>query len=312
MKRCTAALLIVLSVCTTVSSQGWNKIDFPSTDKITGAYFVHPDTGYLVTSEGKCYRTFNAGGLWENFQVTFDGTLEDLYFFNADTGFVCGQAGALYVTYDAGYTWENKSFDDTSAWLFDMEMFSQSHGMAIGLKADKDSRFGGFALRTTDGGKNWKSQKSLGMGYSRILTGADSTVYLVSFGRLHVSRDFGRKWESRVTHEGSPARTLAVHGKTMVLAGMGGTIYYSHDRGQAWSPSQQDENKLFLAAVMVNGSVGFVGGINPTILRTADGGRTWNEELLAISPFQVHDLFLIGNRIYAVGSEGNIIYKEVR
>ena len=312
MKRCTIALLIVLSIGTTVFSQGWNKVDFPSTEKITGACFVHPDTGYVVTSEGKCYRTFDAGRLWEGFDVTFGRTLEDLYFFNADTGFVCGQAGALYVTYDAGYTWEDMSFDDTTAWLFDVEMFSQSHGMAIGLKADKDSRFGGFALRTTDGGKSWKSQKSLGMGYSRILIGADSTVYLVSFGRLHVSRDLGKKWESRVTHEGSPARTLAAHGKTMVLAGMAGTIYYSHDRGQTWSPSQQSDEKLFLAAVMVNDSVGFIGGINTTILRTADGGRTWNEELMVVSPFQVHDMLLTGNRLYAVGSGGNIIYKEVR
>ena len=312
MKRCAATLLILLITCTTVSSQGWNKIDFPSTEKLTGVFFVHPDTGYVVTSGGKCYRTFDAGKLWEGFDVTYGRTLEDLFFFNADTGFVCGQAAALYVTYDAGYTWEDKSFEDTSAWLFDMEMFSQNHGMAIGLKPEGDNRFGGFAVRTTDGGKTWKSQKSLGMGYSRILTGADSTVYLVSFGRLHISHDFGKKWETRVTYDGSPARTLAVHDKTMVLAGMGGTIYYSHDQGQNWSPSQQDVNKLFLTAVMVNDSVGYTGGINTTILRTADGGRTWNEELLAVSAFQVHDLFLIGNRLYAVGSGGNIIYKEVR
>lgn len=312
MKRCAATLLILLITCTTVSSQGWNKVDFPSTEKLTGAFFVHPDTGYVIASGGKCYRTFDAGKLWEGFDVTYDRALEDLYFFNADTGFVCGQAGALYVTYDAGYTWENKSFDDSTVWFFDMEMFSRSHGMAIGLKSDGDNRFGGFAVRTTDGGKTWKSQKSLGIGYSRILSGADSTVYLVSFSRLHVSNDFGRKWESRTTHDGNPARTLAVHDKTMVLAGMGGTIYYSHDKGLTWFPSQQDIDKLFLTAVMVNDSVGYIGGINTTILRTADGGRTWNEELLAVSTFAVHDLFLIGHRLYAVGSDGNVIYKEVR
>jgi len=62
---------------------------------------------------------------------------------------------------------------------------------------------------------------------------------------------------------------------------------------------------------MADDTVGYLAGVNALMLKTTDGGRTWGQELLAKS-FNVLAMELVGDRLYAAGSEGSIIYKVVK
>jgi len=42
-----------------------------------------------------------------------------------------------------------------------------------------------------------------------------------------------------------------------------------------------------------------------------DGGKSWSKELLPVT-FHIYDLYLANKKLFAVGSEGKIIYKIVK
>lgn len=308
--RITISVLFSL-LSSLAAGQGWEAVDFPLEENITGICFVHPDTGFVVTVTGKCARTHDAGKTWKVFQVVGAIPLEDVSFINSKLGVVCGRNGALYRTVDGGSTWENKSLKDTIPWFFDVEMFNAKTGLVIGMTRDSASPFGGLAYRTTDGGATWKKQKLSGLGYSEILYRPGGPVYLLAFGQLLHSDDFGKSWESAKTVEGTMARTFSIFGRTGILAGLQGMGAYSSDSGKTWAKLDRRSDRIYIAAELVDEKVGYIGGTKATIMRTADGGRTWRQELMAKS-FDVLDMCLIGDRLYAVGSDEGIIFKKVK
>jgi photosystem II stability/assembly factor-like uncharacterized protein len=311
MRNCYIIGLLLLTVSSSVVGQGWVAVDFPLEENITGICFVHPDTGFAVTDKGYCARTYDAGKTWKVLSVASDTHLEDVSFVNGSLGVVCGRRGGLYRTLDGGATWENKSLKDTLPWFGDVEMFNAKTGLVIGMTRDSLSPFGSLIYRTVDGGATWKKQQPLGSGNSEILYRSGGPVYLLSFGQLHISHDLGRSWQSIRTVNGALARTLSILGKTGILAGPNGMYAYSSDTGQTWTASDRPANKVYIAAELVDEQVGYIGGAPATVMRTADGGQTWDQEVMARS-FDVLDMCLIGDRLYAVGSNGGMIYKKVR
>ncbi len=62
---------------------------------------------------------------------------------------------------------------------------------------------------------------------------------------------------------------------------------------------------------MIDENTGYIGGTKASIFKTTDGGRNWNQELMAKS-FDVFALCIIGDWLWAVGADGGIIRKKVR
>jgi photosystem II stability/assembly factor-like uncharacterized protein len=305
-------VILALSIlCSSAASQDWKIVSSPTEDNITGICSVHPDTFFIVTSKGNCARTYDGGKSWQVAQVAAGIHLEDVSFADSKLGVVCGRSGVLYRTVDGGATWESKSLKDTIPWFIDVEMFDAQTGLVIGMTRDSASPLRGLALRTTDSGLTWNKQKPLGLGYAEILYNRGGPVYLLSFGQLHSSDDFGKRWKSAKTVDGLAARTVSIFGKTGLLAGPNGMCAFSSDTGQTWTKLDQWSEKIYIAAEMIDEEVGYIGGANATVMRTADGGHTWKAELMARS-FDVLDMCLIGDRLFAVGSNGGIIAKKVK
>jgi photosystem II stability/assembly factor-like uncharacterized protein len=308
-------LIILTALClllsSGVSAQGWQALEFPLQERLTGICFVHPDTGFVVTDSGKCVRTYDAGRSWEVVQVADGVQLEDVSFANSRIGVVCGRTGSLYRSIDGGSTWEDKSLADTMFWFSDVEMFNDDTGLAVGLTRDSLSPYKSLAYRTTDGGATWKKQEPVGLGYSEILYRPGGPVYLLSFGRLHISHDLGKSWQTVKTVEDLVPRTLSIKGATGILAGPNGMYAYSSDSGKTWTSPSQWSARVYVGAELIDEHVGYIAGSPEIIMRTANGGHTWSRELTAKS-FNVLDLCLIGDRLYAVGWDGGIIYKKVK
>lgn len=311
MRKILTLLTVQFLILSTLSAQDWNSIDFPNNENITGIFFVHPDTGFAITNRGKFARTYDKGSTWDMTDITKGIPLEDLHFLNSKTGFVCGHNGGIYTTNDGGYTWENKSINSKVARLFDIQMFDNETGLTIGLTNEGENKWQGISFRTTNGGKSWEKEPPLGLGYSEIYQENKSPAYYLSFGKIHTSIDKGENWATTKTHDGGPARTLSFYNRFGILAGPAGIIYYTNDGGASWYPAQQDEKKIFVSSQMVSATIAYIGGIQTEVMISIDGGRTWTDEVLPKS-FDVLDFYLVGARLYACGTNGNLLYKIVK
>ena len=309
-KIITLITLMFLCAVSAIQAQGWNTVNFPVEENINGAYFVNADTVFFVTNRGKLIRSFDQMQSFDTFTPVPGIALEDVYFFNSDEGFICGANGTLMKTTDGGYTFQQINLGDTISWFFDVEMFDKNHGLVIGMANKAESPYGGSIYRTTDGGKVWKKVKPFGLGLSEIGY-YNNKILVQSFGRMNYSTDFGETWQSDSTVAGKPGRAFSISQKNGVLCGMGGMCAYTRDGGKHWTSNYQDSTKVFIEAQMINDNEGFSGGARSFIKKTNDGGRTWSDELMAKS-FDVYDLVLVGDRLYALGTAGGVIWKKVK
>jgi photosystem II stability/assembly factor-like uncharacterized protein len=204
------------------------------------------DSGFksiiIATSDGGTY--------WTTQYLTTVGNrgLEAVAFANADHGWAVGDAGLILATTDGGATW-NRQSSPTRLALADVVCTDATHAWALPFSGDNP----GTILATTDGGATWKLQHT-----GKVQTrGVNSMAFVDS-----------------------------MHGW---VVGFGGVILATTDGGNSWKP-QRSGTKADLAAVAFADAthglaVGnrFVGADpmsdtfkGSTILRTTDGGATWN------------------------------------
>ena len=301
--------LLITATCS-IQAQNWNALNFPLEEDISGVSFVGTDTAFFVTNKGKLIRTFDKLQSFDSFNPAPGISLEDVSFLNSEIGFICGSKGTFMKTTDGGYTFEKINITDSIPWFFDVEMFDDKHGLLIGMSRDPKSPFSGLSFRTSDGGKNWVKVKPYGIGLSEIGY-YDNTIKVQSFGRLNSSTDFGKTWKSDSTVTGNPGRAFSFYKNSGILCGLKGLCAFTNDGGKTWFPAEQNTQKMFIAAQMVSNTDGYIGGTKSTLLKTIDGGKSWNPELMAKS-FDVYDLILVNDRLYAVGTGGGIIWKKVK
>jgi Photosynthesis system II assembly factor YCF48 len=303
------ALLLLLTG--QVFSQEWKKIPFPIPHDLPGVCFISKDTGFVCTVKGSVARTLNGGVEWKSREISYGNPLEDVCFYDIKFGVVCGRRGALFLTRDGGITWENHSLKDTIPALVDVEFFTPAIGMAVGIALDTLGRANPVALRTVDSGHTWVPIKTVGLGYSELFYREGTPVFLQSMGYLFSSKDLGKSWSSVPTVDGQIGRAMSFAGTTGILAGLGGMCAYSIDGGYNWTPNPQGNGtSVFIAAEMVDEQTGFIAGRGGEILRTDDRGRTWKAETPEVK-FDILDLSRVGNRIYAVGKDGNILVRNL-
>jgi len=217
----------------------------------------------------------------------------------------------LYRTTDGGKTWADVSPGDSVQMFYDVELFDTKTGLVIGMDRGSEVPYAGIAYRTTDGGKTWKKQKRLGLGYSEIFYRPGGDVYFLSFGQLHRSKDKGKTWQTIKAAPENRARALSFFGKSGLMAGLEGMCGISSDSGKTWTTVKLDKNLTFVAAELVNEKAGYIAGLNDKLFATTDGGKTWNPELPA-KMFTILDMCKIGDRLYAVGTDGGMMYKVIK
>ncbi len=309
-------LLLLLSLTLIAGSafaQGWQVVNLPTTDNLTGIDFVTPTVGFASTTAGEVARTLDGGQTWSMRRVAFDTPLEDVSFAGTKLGVACGKAGALYRTTDGGETWTSVSpvRGDSTQHFFSVELFDNLTGLAIGLDRTSPNPYGSMGYRTTDGGRTWKKLEPMGMGYSEVFYSPAAGVAFPCIGQLLRSSDKGQTWRRLQAISDGIARDLDILGEVVLVAGPAGFIGISRDGGKSWTPMKQKADRMFFAAALAAPNIGFVGGANSAMLITTDGGQNWTDELLSRS-FDILDITVVGKRVYAVGSGGAMIYKDLQ
>ncbi len=306
-------LLAALAISSTGAySQDWQLIEFPSYDHLTDVVMITADSGLVVTASGYCFRTSDRGKSWQKSEIIKNIRIEALYFEDSQNGWACGHLGSIFKTSDGGASWIDLSFDDKGAIFFDIEMKDALTGVAVGMRPLESNNFNGIAVRTVDGGKNWEKFEASGLAYSEIKQSrTKNKMYFMAMGRLNISNDDGKSWQSVATLEGTPARTFSIYGSTGIMAGPKGTLGYSNDSGRTWHNKDQDKEKTFLSSILLNSQYGYVAGSRGAMMVTIDGGINWTEEETPLE-LTILDMCFVDSYLFAVGSDGLIMYKEIR
>lgn len=254
--------------------------------RLQSVCFVDERHGWAVGSrarplpsslEGVVLRTNDGGRTWRSEQRLLLPALLDVRFFDAQRGIACGWPSALHptsivVTRDGGQAWTSLPWDTQA-------ICTAAHftGEQAGLLAQSDGRVRGFqgskSLVTDKVADRLRSIRAL------TLTAEGAGVAAGDGGLLLRSANGGETWQPVDFGQKTSTydwRTVAVHGQRVWVAGdPGNVVFASDDEGETWTALHTGQTLPIRALTFIDGQVGFACCALGTILRTADGGHTW-------------------------------------
>jgi len=230
-------------------------------EDIYDSHFFDGNSGIVVCSDGKIYKTENRCLDWTEIHSPTKLTLKKIIFIDNSIGFAVGESGIILKSDDAGKTWEKiispsninlnsicitedkrlfavgdkgvilKSEDLGNNWnltlydeptkLNDVSFLTQNHGIIIGLF--------GMLLETFDGGRNW-TKKIIGKerDLNEIFRINKDTCYIAGRGIIPKTVNGGSKWINR--YSGSIFEHYAVDfysNRYGCLVGANGSLAYT-------------------------------------------------------------------------------------
>lgn len=247
----------------------WTDQSTPDMSKaLYGITFISEDTGYICGYDGKIFRTYNAGIVWEYFQSSWYIVIRDICFPGSGRGLACGgdgyQTGALFQTGDSGNSW---SFDTTSIEWRRIFFFNDSEGLLAGY---------GTILRTTDGGENWSHTDARGDFFVSMDFLNERVGYAVGYtGSVLKTTTGGQSWETLRNANSlfqSPVyynRVVFRNEYTGYIIGENGCFLKTENGGDNW---QQIENApdFDWRGIALTNEGGFICGTEGKIFRFID------------------------------------------
>ena len=213
------------------------------------------------------------------------GLYEDLFsvsFPTAQEGWVSGRYGTVLHTTDGGKTWAHQD-SGTDFTLLSIYFVDLRRGWAVGDE--------GAIIHTADGGKTWEKQKSPVPFYLTDVYFMDPLKGWIVTGRTHIlfTDDGGKQWRVQFSDEDYILKAVSfadrLHGWAV---GEYGYIYHTRDGGVTWekqagyfdiSGETGDivGGTFLFDVVAVDPQTAWAVGIDGYVIRTVDGGNTWQE-----------------------------------
>ncbi len=162
----------------------------------------------------------------------------------------------------------------------------------------------GLIMKTTDNGVTWVEQSS---NISNILFGAsfNSGISLAAGenGVILRSIDNGENWQPILPGTTENLNDIEIVGSKAAVCGNNGTIYYSADYGENWTVTNSNTTNNLYDIKFINAETGFITGDLGTLLKTTDGGISWqsieisftNAKFNSIEAIDADNLIIIGD-----------------
>ena len=237
-------------------------------------------------------------------------------------GNASGGAGApstVLATSDSGRTWHKVS----TITGFILQGIACPTSSVCLAAAYYNGKWGGPILRSTDGGRTWRSTATNGGGFHAVTCMSNSACLAVGGGpTILASSDGGRTWRASLTDQpygngGFPFHSSTLYGitctsNTCVAVGDGGAIFASGDGGATWANTvvYASGGGLLLNAVACPSARRCL-AVAGYVLQSNDSGRTWP----LIARFPGTPLFGItcasSSDCIAVGGGGTIVQVQL-
>jgi photosystem II stability/assembly factor-like uncharacterized protein len=220
-----------------------------------------------------------------------------------------GGGGEFETSSDSGATWSVRTPGNRNG-LFGIAFASGSVGVAVG-----DA---GTILRTADGGSNWAPASTppvqpqlLGVAFASDQVG----VAVGDSGTIWRTTDAGATWSAVYTGSGVRFQGVAFSTAAQGVAVGPQNILWTDDAGATWhyasGGGDAGATAVAFSSPLVGVAVGpiaspFWGFANGIVLRTTDGGKTWQPGSLPVSVALEAVAFSDASHVMAVGENGDV------
>ena len=231
-----------------------------------------------------------------------------------DNIWITGNYGTIYRSSDGGETWTRQHSGVKEGILVDADFLDNRTAWIVGLH--------GTVLHTSDGGDHWIRQNTGTQRHLFDVSFADADYGWVvgEWGTTLHTRDGGKTWQpQRDEMDRTFNNVVFVDRKTGWIVGERGTILHTGDGGHTWQPQLPKaferidfEDELenpppsLYGVAFTNHNRGWACGIDGTIIRTTDGGSTW-ELLPSKTDMTLYTVFIKWGRGWIVGDKGTYL-----
>jgi photosystem II stability/assembly factor-like uncharacterized protein len=226
---------------------------------------------WAVGDQGVLLRSTDAGGGWQLVTVRAGAGLRAVRFASDRRGWIAGEGGLLVTTSDGGTTWVDQPAPGGRR-LNALSFSDTLNGFAAG-----DS---GTVLRTQNGGVSWTAVPVPRRVNLLALSVAHGAVYVTGEdGTGWRSTDGGGSWIPLDLATDSRSDIRGVHAfspDSVLFLGAGGAVRISHDAGRAFRWGRHPYLGPLASFHFASRTHGWACSDRfPVVLRTTDGGATW-------------------------------------
>lgn len=272
-------------------------------NQYTGIVWVNEEVGYISGNQ-IILKSIDGGLSWVEQETPLKTKMLAVDFFSESVGMMVGENGNIFKTNNGGNTWTLSNIG-SDVNLNKVKYLSQQR---IYVVADN-----GEIYRSNNAGESWTRQN---LGTNADLRGlffvnSDTGYVAASNGQIFRTFNGGNNWTTRNTGQNRALNDVHfVNGTTGYAVGNRGTILRTSDTGDSWTAvSSGTERDLYAVSFnRSNRNLGVVTGENATLLRTVNGGSTFegrnvnNQETYLDAAFRDDS-----NNVFALGTNGFLI-----
>lgn len=307
MRRTSIVFILAVLICVPVVSPAF--AGQRMTDDLFSVSFGSEKHGWAVGRWGSVLHTADGGKTWEKQSSGVNYTLSSVSFVDEKNGWAVGDRGTILHTADGGKTWE-KQKSPVTYFLMGISFATKDQGWIVTERTN--------ILHTEDGGKTWAVQfKDQDFILKSVSFCDERNGWAVGeYGFVYHTADGGKTWAHQAGEFGFSEETgevvgghylfdiVAVNPKTAWVVGIDGHVAKTVDAGKTWRKQMTGVPKTHLFGVSV-GEKGVLIAGDGVLLRTTDGGATWQEVKVEPS-IRYGWLYRIGKR----GKEGFVAVGE--
>ena len=235
---------------TTDGGASWQKSEIKISADLAEVYFLDEKHGWAVGADGTIVTTSN-GQDWEPQTSKVGNGLKGIYFVNEEVGYAAGESDTILSTKNGGRSWKvlqggqlGAVGDDDANMYNAVQFLDEETGWLAGVRVSPSTQ-GQSALiqKTTDGGQSWVTKE----------TGKEDILEDIFF--LNASMGWA--------------------------VGENGIILHTDNGGESWTEQTSGTPETLRSVGFADENNGWAAGGDfgvGAILRTTDGGKTWELE----------------------------------